>query len=81
MIAIQTFINLGGVCGLIPITGVTLPFISYGGSSLLILSLSLGILVNVGMFTKYEEKYKHKQGKPQEAGGANRRPYQVYSRP
>ncbi|MED4966748.1 FtsW/RodA/SpoVE family cell cycle protein [Heyndrickxia coagulans] len=81
MIAIQTFINLGGVCGLIPITGVTLPFISYGGSSLLILSLSLGILVNVGMFTKYEEKYKHKQEKPQEADDANRRPYQVYSRP
>lgn len=30
MIAIQTCINLGGVSGLIPITGVTLPFISYG---------------------------------------------------
>ena len=30
MIAIQTFINLGGVSGLIPITGVPLPFISYG---------------------------------------------------
>ncbi|MDQ0177025.1 FtsW/RodA/SpoVE family cell cycle protein [Bacillus chungangensis] len=58
MIAIQTLINLGGVVGLIPITGVTLPFISYGGSSLLVLSMSLGILVNVSMFVRYEEKYK-----------------------
>ncbi|PKR86923.1 FtsW/RodA/SpoVE family cell cycle protein [Heyndrickxia camelliae] len=64
MIAIQTFINLGGVVGLIPITGVPLPLISYGGSSLLLLSISLGILVNVAMFIKYEEKYKKKKEKP-----------------
>ncbi|MEI5906029.1 FtsW/RodA/SpoVE family cell cycle protein [Bacillus spongiae] len=58
MIGIQTFINLGGVSGLIPITGVPLPFISFGGSSLIVLSLSMGLLVNVSMFAKYEEKYK-----------------------
>jgi len=61
MIGIQAFINLGGVSGLIPITGVPLPFISYGGSSLLVLSLSLGVLVNVAMFNRYEEKYKTKK--------------------
>ncbi|WAA11091.1 FtsW/RodA/SpoVE family cell cycle protein [Fervidibacillus albus] len=60
MIGIQTFINLGGVSGLIPITGVTLPFVSYGGSSLLSLSLSAGILMNVGMFANYEKKYAKK---------------------
>ncbi len=60
MIGIQAFINLGGVTGLIPITGVPLPFISYGGSSLLLLSLSLGILTNVSMFIKFEEKFKSK---------------------
>ncbi len=58
MIGIQSFINLGGVTGLIPITGVPLPLISYGGSSLLLLSLSLGILVNISMFVKYEKIYK-----------------------
>ncbi|QYG88482.1 FtsW/RodA/SpoVE family cell cycle protein [Bacillus atrophaeus] len=61
MIAIQSFINLGGVSGLIPITGVTLPFVSYGGSSLLLLLGSTGILVNISMFVDYFEKKKKKQ--------------------
>ncbi|WP_040204766.1 FtsW/RodA/SpoVE family cell cycle protein [Neobacillus jeddahensis] len=61
MIGIQTFINLAGVSGLIPLTGVPLPYISYGGSSLLMLAFATGILVNVSMFVKYEKKYKNKQ--------------------
>ncbi|MCH1623924.1 putative lipid II flippase FtsW [Fredinandcohnia quinoae] len=65
MVAIQTFINLGGLTGLIPITGVTLPFISYGGSSLLVLLLSMGILLNVSMFTNYHANYSNKEQKPQ----------------
>ncbi len=52
----QSFINLGGVTGLIPLTGVTLPFISYGGTSIIILSLAMGILINVSMFEKVERK-------------------------
>ncbi|MFO1445764.1 FtsW/RodA/SpoVE family cell cycle protein [Bacillus sp. Bva_UNVM-123] len=63
MIGIQSFINLAGVSGVIPLTGVPLPFVSYGGSSLLQLSLAMGILVNVSMFTNYENKYKNKQEK------------------
>ena len=62
MIGIQSFINLAGVSGMIPLTGVTLPFVSYGGSSLLMLAAASGILVNVSMFVKYEKKYKNKQG-------------------
>lgn len=58
MIGIQSFINLGGLTGIIPITGVPLPFISYGGSSILLLAISMGVLVNVSMFTRYENKYK-----------------------
>lgn len=54
LIGIQTFVNLGGLTGLIPLTGVTLPFISYGGTSIILLSLALGILMNVSMFVKYE---------------------------
>ncbi|WP_053362042.1 FtsW/RodA/SpoVE family cell cycle protein [Bacillus sp. FJAT-27251] len=64
MIGIQSFINLGGASGIIPLTGVTLPFVSYGGSSLLQMAVAMGILVNVSMFVKFEEKYKHqKEGK------------------
>lgn len=43
----QTVFNVGGVAGLLPITGVTLPFISYGGSSILLLSMELGLLFHI----------------------------------
>ncbi|MBR3049341.1 MAG: stage V sporulation protein E [Bacilli bacterium] len=46
-IIFQTLMNLMVVIGLIPVTGVTLPFISYGGSSLLISMVSMGILLNI----------------------------------
>ena len=44
MFSFQTFIILGGVMKLIPLTGITLPFISYGGSSLVTSFMALGIL-------------------------------------
>ena len=44
---IQTILNLLVVIGLIPVTGVTLPFLSYGGSSLLISSISIGIILSI----------------------------------
>lgn len=47
-LAFQTILNLMVVVGLIPVTGVTLPFLSYGGSSLLISLISMGILLNIG---------------------------------
>ncbi|KRN67465.1 hypothetical protein IV80_GL000003 [Pediococcus cellicola] len=46
-LSVQTFFNIGGVTGILPITGVTFPFISYGGSSMLVLSVAMGILLNV----------------------------------
>jgi len=46
-LAIQTSMNLCVVVGLVPVTGVTLPFFSYGGSSLLTVLLSIGILLNI----------------------------------
>lgn len=55
VIGIQTFVNVGGLTGLIPLTGVPLPLISYGGTSMILLSLSLGILMNVSMFVKYQK--------------------------
>ncbi|PAV29878.1 putative lipid II flippase FtsW [Virgibacillus profundi] len=55
MVGIQVFINLGAISGLLPITGVPLPFVSYGGSSLLVLMLSMGILNNIAMTVKKKE--------------------------
>ncbi|GGM20380.1 putative lipid II flippase FtsW [Paraliobacillus quinghaiensis] len=52
MVGVQAFINLGAISGLLPITGVTLPFVSYGGSSLLVLMISMGILNNVARHAK-----------------------------
>lgn len=49
---VQTLINVGGLLGLIPITGVTLPFISYGGSSIIILSICMGLVLNISATEK-----------------------------
>ncbi len=46
-IIFQAILNLSVVIGLIPVTGVTLPFISYGGSSLLVTMVSMGIILNL----------------------------------
>lgn len=54
MLLTQVILNVGGLLSLIPLTGVTLPFISYGGSSMLILSIALGIVLNLDATTKFE---------------------------
>ena len=46
-IIIQALLNLAVTSGLIPVTGVTLPFLSYGGSSLLVSMASIGIILNI----------------------------------
>ena len=49
-LSIQIILNLGVVTGLLPVTGVTLPFLSYGGSSLLITMISMGIVLNISKY-------------------------------
>jgi cell division protein FtsW len=56
MVGIQAFMNLGAISGVLPITGVTLPFISYGGSSLFVLLIAMGILNNIARSVKMKEQ-------------------------
>ena len=49
MIFWQAFINLAMVMGLMPVVGVPLPFISYGGSSIITIMISIGLLMNISM--------------------------------
>jgi cell division protein FtsW len=47
LLGTQSLIIMCGVTGLLPLTGVTLPFLSYGGSSLLVSSMMVGLLIKV----------------------------------
>jgi len=54
----QIFQNIGMMIGIMPITGITLPFISYGGTSLLINMLSVGFIMSV---RAHQEKEKEEE--------------------
>jgi rod shape determining protein RodA len=47
MILFQLFVNVGMALGIMPITGVTLPLVSYGGSSVLVTFIALGLLQSI----------------------------------
>lgn len=51
-VVIQALINMAAICGLIPLTGITLPFISMGGTSLAITLAGMGILLNISKYSK-----------------------------
>ena len=49
MLAFQMFENMGMTMGIMPVTGIPLPFMSYGGSSLITTFACIGLVLNVGM--------------------------------
>jgi len=72
----QIFINVGMTIGLMPITGMTLPLVSFGGSSMLINAIALGLLVNVG-----QRRPMTLSRKPFEHGGKTPEQQAAYKRP
>lgn len=58
MLIFQQIQNIGMTVGLLPITGITLPFVSYGGSSLLSYMLMVGIIINISL--KKDRTYKYR---------------------
>jgi cell division protein FtsW len=49
---VQAIVNVGGVVGVLPMTGLTLPFLSYGGSSMIASMAAVGLLLNVARYAK-----------------------------
>jgi len=52
LIVTQAFVNIGAMLGVIPLTGIPLPFISHGGSALLMVMIEVGIILNVSRYQK-----------------------------
>lgn len=52
-ISVQAIINIGAMIGLLPLKGITLPFISYGGTSLVFVMAALGIVFNISRYTSF----------------------------
>lgn len=50
----QTIINIGAMLGLLPLKGITLPFISYGGTSILFVMAALGVVAHISRYTSFE---------------------------
>ncbi|MFZ6005974.1 MAG: putative lipid II flippase FtsW [Actinomycetota bacterium] len=64
---VQAFVNIGAVIGILPITGVPLPFVSYGGSSLLFSMAGAGLLLNVARQAQVSDD---RRARPTRAGAA-----------
>lgn len=62
-LAVQTLINIGAMIGMLPLKGITLPFVSYGGTSVLFLMAAVGMVFNISRYTGFSTPRITKEGK------------------
>ncbi|MEM6997725.1 MAG: FtsW/RodA/SpoVE family cell cycle protein [Patescibacteria group bacterium] len=58
-LSVQTIMNIGAMLGILPLKGITLPYISYGGSSMMMVLFAAGVLLQVSSYTIYHERTKN----------------------
>ena len=61
MLLFHVFENVGMVIGVMPVTGIPLPFMSYGGSNLLTNMTSIAIILNVSMVCRYRQELRQRR--------------------
>lgn len=59
--SVQAFVNIGAMLGIMPLTGVTLPLLSFGGTSLIFTLAALGVAFNISRYTKYSDETSGRQ--------------------
>jgi cell division protein FtsW len=74
-IAYQTLINIGGITRTIPLTGVPLPFLSYGGSSLIALMAAVGVLLSLSRYNNEAGYLERHRARPQPRRAPRRSPF------
>lgn len=78
-IGVQTSINIGAMLGLLPLKGITLPFVSYGGSSLIFVMLATGVVLRISCYTSVRKYDLEQRGgelhEDTSIGRGNRRTY------
>lgn len=69
----QAFINIGAMIGLLPLKGITLPFISYGGTSLIFVTAAIGVVFSISRYTTYSANTKTSEGRTTNDNSLSRR--------
>ncbi len=54
-IILSAFINAAVVTGMLPTTGITLPFISFGGTSIIVFCISIGLIISIGKYGQVQD--------------------------
>ena len=71
-IASQTIINIAAMVGLVPLKGITIPLISYGGTSIIVIMTVLGVVFNISNYTSFSQVEDFKEDDNENIGGRRR---------